>query len=150
MPAFAAAGAAFLLAVLWFDLMFDVQIRRHKSGTLPPATLASIATYYKRVTTDARPMNMLVSVTMLATLAAVIAELTNNRVPLLVVALSLVLVVSAIGLAGSRTVPNAKRLGGAADTLDEQSRLARRIYSDHIYCFAAMSTVLALQLFSSI
>tara|TARA_R110000868_G_scaffold101078_7_gene278311 strand:- start:4564 stop:5016 length:453 start_codon:yes stop_codon:yes gene_type:complete len=149
MPAFAAAGAAFLLAVLWFDLMFDVQVRPQKTGTLPPATLASISAYYRRVTTDARPMNMLVSAAMLATLVAVIAELMNNRMPLLAAALSLVLVVSAIGLAGSRTVPNAKRLGSAADTPDEQSRLARQIYSDHRYCFAAMSIVLALQLFNA-
>lgn len=40
MHSFAAAGAAFLLAVLWFDLMFDVQVRRHQVGTLPPAVLA--------------------------------------------------------------------------------------------------------------
>tara|TARA_R110000868_G_scaffold35458_6_gene127107 strand:+ start:2753 stop:3205 length:453 start_codon:yes stop_codon:yes gene_type:complete len=149
MPAFAAAGAAFLLAVLWFDLMFDVQVRGQKSGTLPDATLSSIAAYYKRVTTDARPMNMLVSAAMLATLIAVIAELTNTRVPLFIAAASLVLVVSSIGLAGSRTVPNAKRLGSTADTPDVQSRLARQIYSDHRYCFTAMSAVLALQLYSA-
>tara|TARA_R110002124_G_scaffold165386_1_gene332748 strand:- start:2251 stop:2703 length:453 start_codon:yes stop_codon:yes gene_type:complete len=149
MSAFAAAGAAFLLAVLWFDLMFDVQVRTQKSSTLPPATLASISAYYRRVTTDARPMNMLVSAAMLATLFAVIAEFTNNRVPLLAAALSLILVVSAIGLAGTRTVPNAKRLGNATDTPHEQSRLARQIYSDHRYCFTAMTLVLALQLFSA-
>lgn len=105
MPAFAAAGAAFLLAVLWFDLMFDVQVRGQKSGTLPDATLSSIAAYYKRVTTDARPMNMLVSAAMLATLIAVIAELTIVRVPLFIAAASLVLVVSSIGLAARAPCP---------------------------------------------
>ena len=40
MHAFAAAGAAFLLAVLWFDLMFDVQVRKHVGSTLPPEVLA--------------------------------------------------------------------------------------------------------------
>src|SRR5215813_8012196 len=33
-PTFAAAGAAFLLAVLWFDLMFDVQSRGHRGDPL--------------------------------------------------------------------------------------------------------------------
>jgi hypothetical protein len=36
MHSFAAAGAGFLLAVSWFDLMFDVQTRRHKADSLPP------------------------------------------------------------------------------------------------------------------
>jgi hypothetical protein len=36
MHAFAAAGAGFLLAVLWFDLMFDVQTRKAIAGPLPP------------------------------------------------------------------------------------------------------------------
>jgi len=31
-----------LLAVLWFDLMFDVQTRKYPVGPLPPKVLASI------------------------------------------------------------------------------------------------------------
>ncbi len=46
MHACAAAGAAFLTAVLWFDLMLDVQTRGHAGDTLPNETLASIAAYY--------------------------------------------------------------------------------------------------------
>jgi hypothetical protein len=38
---FVAAGAGFLLAVLWFDLMFDVQALRHPEGDLPEPVLAS-------------------------------------------------------------------------------------------------------------
>jgi len=53
MHSFVAAGAGFLLAVLWFDLMFDVQTRKHASDVLPPDVLTSISTYYRRVTTDA-------------------------------------------------------------------------------------------------
>ena len=30
MTAFVTGGAGFLLAVLWFDLMFDVQVIRHR------------------------------------------------------------------------------------------------------------------------
>jgi hypothetical protein len=49
MHTFAATGAGFLLAVLWFDLMFDVQLRRHTENPLPPEVLASISAYYLRV-----------------------------------------------------------------------------------------------------
>ena len=43
--AFVTAGAGFLLAVLWFDLMFDVQAAGH-AARLPEPVLASIAAYY--------------------------------------------------------------------------------------------------------
>src|SRR6185312_1844083 len=49
--AFVSAGAGFLLAVLWFDLMFDVQARG--GSEVSPAALSSIAYYYARVTTGA-------------------------------------------------------------------------------------------------
>ena len=44
MNAFAAAGAGFLLAVLWFDLMFDVQVIGLPQRELPEEVLASIET----------------------------------------------------------------------------------------------------------
>jgi hypothetical protein len=43
MHAFATADAGFLLAVLWFDLMFDVQTRKAITGPLQPELLASIS-----------------------------------------------------------------------------------------------------------
>src|SRR5260370_39909342 len=81
MHSFAAAGAVFLLAVLWFDLMFDVQTRKHAGDVLPPEVLASIANYYRRVTTDAYPMNRLVALVMLLTLAAICAESEEGKNP---------------------------------------------------------------------
>jgi hypothetical protein len=45
-----------------------------------------------------------------------------------------------------RTVPNARRLGSAQDSAEEQSRLARAVCSDHMFSFARMSCVLILQL----
>src|SRR5438094_4323905 len=62
MAAVLALCAGFLLAVLWFDLMFDVQVlgRGRGADPLPEEVLASIAAYYRRVTTQARPMNYLV------------------------------------------------------------------------------------------
>ena len=81
MHTFAAAGAAFLLAVLWFDLMFDVQTRRQGGDVLPPEVLASISAYYRRVTTEAHPMNRLVALVMMLTLAAICAEIVQGENP---------------------------------------------------------------------
>ena len=61
MNTFVAAGAGFLLAVLWFDLMFDTQTDKHSGDVLPSDVLASISAYYRRVTTDAYPMNRLIA-----------------------------------------------------------------------------------------
>ena len=146
MNAIAAAGAGFLVAVLWFDLMFDVQTRGHGGETLPADVLASISAYYRRVTTDARPMNQLVAAMMLVTLAAIVAEIVRGQHPIWIGWLSLALTASAVGLAMARTVKNAVGLGRATDPLDAQSRLARTIYRDHVFCIAAMTGVLAQQL----
>jgi hypothetical protein len=81
MHAFAAAGIGFLLAVLWFDLMFDVQTRRHAGDLLPGEVLASISAYYRRVTTEAYPMNRLVALVMALTLAAICAEILQGENP---------------------------------------------------------------------
>jgi hypothetical protein len=147
--AFAAAGAGFLLAVLWFDLMFDVQVRGHHDAALPERVLASIAGYYGRVTTAARPMNRLVATAMLATLAALIAEIAAGHEPVWLGWASLALTVAAVGVAGAHTVPAAVRLGTRHDTIEVQSRLARSILRDHLFCLAAIAAVLALQLASS-
>jgi hypothetical protein len=144
MTALVSAGAGFLIAVLWFDLMFDVQVHGRK-GELPADVRDSIARYYRRVTTNASPMNRLVSLVMLATLAALATEIFKD--PTMWRAwLSLVCALCAIGLAAARTFRNAVRLGGAADTAQEQSRLARAIYADHRFCLAAITLMLALQL----
>jgi len=136
MHSLAAAGAGFLLAVLWFDLMFDVQ------GDAEPA-VSSTAAYYRRVTTDARPMNLLVMVFMLATLVGVVGEVVDRGG---VAWLALALAVAPIGLAGARTVHSAVRLGGRTDPLPEQQRLARRIPRDHTFCAISMAALVVVQL----
>ncbi len=144
MHAFAAAGAGFLIAVLWFDLMFDVQARR--ADPTPPDALASISAYYRRVTTEASPMGRLVAVVMLATLIALVAEIVTGAAPAWVGWSSLVLTLAAVGLALSRTVPNAARLGAGGDDDVARSALARRVLADHVFCLTAMTAVAALQL----
>src|SRR2546423_15035490 len=73
---FVTAGAGFLLAVLWFDLMFDVQLVRR--GEPRDSALESIAAYYRRVTTAARSMNRLVAAVMLAPIAAIVAQIRRG------------------------------------------------------------------------
>lgn len=146
MTAFVTGGAGFLLAVIWFDLMFDVQALGQRGRELPEEVLMSIAGYYRRVTTAARPMNLLVTVVMLATVAAVVVQLARGDVPRWVGWASLVLAGSAILLAAAHTFPAARRLGARADTTAIQSRLARSICRDHLLCVTAISSLLVVQL----
>ncbi len=145
MPAIVAAGAAFLVAVLWFDLMFDVQAAG-RAGDLPDEVLTSIGTYYRRVTTEARPMGSLVSVVMLATLLAIGAEIALKGGRTWIGWVSLIVAASAIGLAVARIVRNAQRIGRGDEPVAVRSRLARLVLADHLYCLAAMVLVVALQI----
>jgi hypothetical protein len=146
MHACAAAGAGFLIAVLWFDLMFDAQTRTHAGDALPTEVLSSISAYYRRVTIEAYPMNRLIALVMLLTLLTIVIEIFQNADHWWIPWISLAAATSAIGLARVRTVPNAMRLGRAADPPAEQTRLARAIYRDHLYCLAAIFLLLVLQL----
>ena len=113
MHACVAAGAGFLLSVLWFDLMFDVQVRNHRGHALPAEVLASISGYYRRVTVEAWPMNRLIAVGMLLTVLAIIVELIHHADHWWIGWISLIAATSAIGLARVRTIPNAARLARA-------------------------------------
>ncbi len=150
MHAFAAAGAGFLIAVLWFDLMFDVQARGQTGEAVAPAALASISAYYRRVTLEARPMNRLVTLAMLVTLGALIAEIVRGAKPSWIAWTSLAAAASAMGLARARIFRNAGRLARAAGPPEAQTALARTILSDHLFCLAAMTTALGLQLTGAI
>jgi len=144
-----AAGSGFLLAVLWFDLMFDVQARRTSAPELPERVLASIAGYYARVTTAAAPMNRLIATVMLATLASLVAEALEAGVSTWVSCTSLAFAAAAILLAALRTVPSAIQLGTRQDDPLRQSVLARAILRQHLFCFTSIAVVLVLQLASS-
>ena len=125
MHTFVAAGAGFLLAVLWFDLMFDVQTRRHAGDPLPPDVLASISAYYRRVTTDAYPMNRLVALVMVLTLVSIVAQIVEAAEPWWIGWGSLALAGSGFVPTLGRTVPNARRLGGGKEPPDTRSNSAR-------------------------
>jgi hypothetical protein len=140
------ACGGFLFAVLWFDLMFDVQVLRHRSGDVPEPVLSSIAAYYRRVTIEASPMGHAVGLVMLVGIVALIFQWSAGSVPLWASLASLVLVVPPVALAAIRVVPSAMRLGRRTDPIAVQSALARRICRDHFVCLAGVVGFLAVQL----
>src|SRR5262245_52642987 len=128
------ACGGFLLAVLWMDLMFDVQVLRHRgSGEVPEAVLASIAAYYRRVTTDAWPMNRAIGFVMVVALINLLVQLFRPTTARWVAFLSLLLCGAPVLLV-PRIFRNAMRLGARADTAAQQSALARGICRDHLIC----------------
>jgi hypothetical protein len=150
MSALLGAGGGFLLAVLWMDLLFDVQVLRHRAADpLPEDVLASIAAYYRRVTTTARPLGHLVALAMFVTAgAALVAALRAFRAgaPALVHVAAFALVAAPAALALVRVVPNAVRLGARRDGPEIQSALAREICRDHLLCLASIAAFVALQI----
>ena len=141
------AAMGFLIAVLWFDLMFDVQVWRHRrSPQVPDGVLESIAAYYRRVTTTASPMGRLVGLIMLGLLGALGVQAISGDEPLWVSVVSIPAALIGIGLAAARIFGWARRLGARRDPPAVQSELARGIFRAHIVCLAAMVTLLAAQL----
>jgi len=127
--------------------MFDVQVLGQHDRELPEQRLSSIAAYYARVTTAARPMNRLIAAVMLATLAAIVVEIADGGdLPAAAAWISLALAAAPIVLVAARTAPGAVRLGGRTDTLERQSELARAIFAEHIFCFVSIAALIALQL----
>lgn len=145
------AGGGFLLAVLWMDLMFDVQVLGHgrRGDELPEPVLASIAAYYRRVTTTARPMGHGVGAVMVALLVALVVQVAAGRAPRWVALTSLPLAGGPILLAFARVLPNAMRLGAGCDPPARQSALARSICRDHLLCFGGILAFVVLQLWGA-
>jgi hypothetical protein len=140
-----AACGGFLVAVLWMDLMFDVQALRKREEVLPDDVLDSIAAYYRRVTTEAAPMGRLVAVVMAAAVATLGVQLglgPERGTPFL----SLLLLAPPLLLAQNRIFPAAVRLGAQRDARGVQSQLARAICRDHLLCLAALVAFTVLQL----
>jgi len=142
------AGAAFLFAVLWMDLMFDVTVLAtpDAAAALPEAALASIAGYYRRVTTDAAPMGHLIALVMVATFVATLLQARRAGGPIWLRVLPPLLVFMPTSLALTRVVPNAVRLGARSVSDVEQSALARTILVEHLFCLACIALLLLLEL----
>jgi hypothetical protein len=142
------ACSGFLLAVLWMDLIFDVQVFGHREGAteLPEQVLASIAGYYRRATTTSRPMSRLIAMVMVTLLSSLGCASIRGHHPGWLLLTSAALVGVPVALALAHTVPSAIRLGGRLDSHTDQTRLARAICRDHLICFACLLAFLALWL----
>jgi hypothetical protein len=141
------AAAGFLLAVLWMDLMFDVQVWGAPAGVpLPPEILASIGGYYSRVTTTSAPMSALIALVMCIGIGAALVSARRERVAGWRRILAIVLIAAPVALAFFRVLPNAVRLGAATDPPLVQSELARGILRDHLACFASIAALLVLRI----
>jgi hypothetical protein len=140
------AGAGFLLAVLWFDLMFDVQVVPYRSPEMPAHVVSSISTYYRRVTTDAGRMSRLVMFFMIVTVVGILGQIILSDGPVAARWVSLALAAVPIGVAATRTVPRAVRLGAGRDAVNVQADAARSIYAEHVFCFCSIAGLLVVQL----
>lgn len=146
------ACSGFLLAILWMDLIFDVQVLGHRTNgeELPEPVLASIANYYHRATTTSRPMSRLIAFVMLILLGALVFQAARGHDASWLLAASAVLAGVPVVLALTHTVPYAVRLGKRSDGAIEQTRLARSICRDHFICAGCMLTLLVLWLTQSL
>jgi hypothetical protein len=140
------ACSGFLFAVLWMDLIFDVQVFRYRSAgeELPESVLVSITGYYHRATTTSRPMSRLIALVMLILLGALGFQATRGQDPdwLLVISAGLAGIPTMLAL--TQTVPDAIRLGQRTDSVPEQSRMARSVCRDHLVCVGCMFAFLVL------
>jgi hypothetical protein len=129
------------------DLIFDAQVLRHRgTDELPDSVLDSISAYYHRATTTSRPMSLLIAIVMVILLGALGFRFVLSTDPVWLLTVAAVLAGAPILLAMVRTVPNAVRLGTRADGLAEQSRLARAICFDHLFCLGSETAFLVLWL----
>jgi hypothetical protein len=140
------ACSSFLLAVLWMDLIFDVQVLGHRSAgeELPEPVVASIAGYYHRATTTSRPMSRLIALVMVILLGALGFQAVRGHDPGWLLITSAGLAGVPVVLALMHTVPYAVRLGKRTDSSPEQTRLARSICRDHLICAGCMLAFLVL------
>ena len=144
-----AATGGFLLAVLWMDLMFDIEARGGKA-VLEEPVLQSITGYYRRATTTSQPMGAVIAGVMLLLLAALTAEAVRGDSPGWLIGASALLAGGPIALALFRTVPNAVRLGRRTGSPAEQTRLARAVLRDHVLCAIGMALFVALWVLRSL
>ncbi|HME47433.1 hypothetical protein [Mycobacterium sp.] len=144
-PLLTACGG-FLLAVLWMDLIFDVQVLgyRDSGDELPEPVLASIAGYYHRATTTSRPMSLLIVLVMLILVGALGFQTVHGDDPAWFLAVSAVVAGGPILLALTRTVSAAVRLGNRTDNPAGQTRLARSVCRDHLLCLGCVFVFVAL------
>jgi hypothetical protein len=141
-----AAGAALLLAVVWWDMIFDSQVLRHPTGTLPPDVLATTSSYYRRCTVDGGPMMYLPVVVMVLVLIGIVLELVRSTIAPWVGWASLILAAWGVVSVAFIAVPRAQRIGRAQESPDILSGLARIVFKLHAAAAVCWIVVIVLQL----
>lgn len=139
---FLGACGGFLAAVLWMDLMFDVQVLGDPSA----AELESIVAYYRRATIDGWRMSWVVAAVMFALLAGVAVQIWRSGRTVAHNTLIGLSIVVPIALALTRVLPQARRLGSGELTAPEQVEVATEILYLHVGCLVAVIAFIALQL----
>jgi hypothetical protein len=141
------AANGFLIAVLWFDLMHDVLVwPQRREAQMPEEVTEAIATYYRRVTTDASPMGRLVGLVMGVLVVTLVVQAVTGDAEVWVSGVSIPAALVGVGLAMARIFPQAVRLGERRDPQPRQGEIAREIFRAHVLCLAAMVTLLSAQL----
>ena len=140
-----AASGGFLLAVLWMDLMFDVQVLRHRGESLPEP----VSTRSPR-TTAASPRGLADGPPRWRRHGCgrrdqVASSGCGDEPRWAVLGVARCLVPPVV-LAQTRIFPAAARLGARQGSPAEQTRLARSILRSHLLCLAAIAGFTALQL----
>lgn len=148
MPQTLVGAGGFLCAVLWMDLMFDVQAWSSQ-GTLAAEQLSTLVSYYRRVTTDADPMGSLISLVMILALVGCVVQLSRSRLPLWLRLATLATLLAPVLTALILIVPSAVRLGSGGDDPAVQSALARTILTGHLWCLASIVAFVILQILAT-
>lgn len=149
--AMALMGGGFLLAVLWFDLKFDILALEamRSGGAVSEEALAVIRTYYKQATTSEMTGFPLIISMMVIAIAGAALQLRDQGLALWLRILGVALVLPPVALAGIRVVPNARKLAEGGLSLAEQSDLSILILQDHLYCITSIFGFLLLQLWAT-
>lgn len=134
--------AGFLAAVLWFDLMWDVQVIPYLQTGVPDDVVASISTYYRRVTTDASPMGNLVGLVMLIGITTNLVRFFRSGESLFKRSASVVLMTTPTTWALVSIVPAAVALGAGTANGGET---AIYIFWAHVGCLAMIVSLIAVQ-----
>jgi len=140
------ACIGYLLAVLWIDLIFDsLVLPHHGKESLPEEVLATMASFFKRLTHKPRLIFMI----MISMFTIVILQIGQGTVPAWVGWASLVLVTVPRGYANARVMPTARRLRARTDQPEKQSELARSLFAMHTFSFILMTLLGLIQLYAA-
>ncbi len=143
-PLFLCIG--FMLAVLYIDLAFDISTLpyRKNRAAIPREVLESIASYYRRVTSDP----WLLIAVMITSATCIIWEIVYGLVPPRVGYISIGLFAVLMLISTIKVIPAAHRLASGKESEENQIRLAYSLFPYHV-AFLIIIIILAILQFST-